>query len=319
MEDLIYLQKIVQRERLETYISNFAHELVRFSGKNLANGFLVLTEYPNKNTYSGHQERCDLIVQVLKDRKVILIIECKVEEEDFEIGEVQLENYMISLSCRHGILMNASKAQKYEFDPSKKFKPNMSEEINLQNNLGRLLAQINPALIFSGKVHDSKLNADAVDNQTSKIKLLSDIVVGIPGGLVFPRVAEVVPKAISTHRQRNYSFLDSSCIIFNYFGAHFLRGILCSLIVKQFNLSAYNSPLNSLKYLITFFLFSTLSIPSYPLLLIIARNSRLESLSMLANEVSKRIFCSTSIAIHHFLSLLFFPTSLTGWMLSCLF
>ncbi|KXN73212.1 hypothetical protein CONCODRAFT_68469 [Conidiobolus coronatus NRRL 28638] len=135
MDELLDIQRYSEEQQYEAFVAKFAQEIIRRSNKIWSNGYVSVQECPIRHfNVDAEVKRTDVIVYVKRNRKVILIIECKVDQEDFDEGEVQLESYMIETKCRRGILMNAKLAREYEYIPGSRQRPyQVGSDVNLTN------------------------------------------------------------------------------------------------------------------------------------------------------------------------------------------
>jgi hypothetical protein len=149
MEKLRQIRKFTTEQKYESFVANFAQEIIRNTNKTWENGYISIQELPTRHFDEDIQvRRTDIIVYVRINKKVVLIIECKVEEEDFEQGEVQLETYMIETRCSRGILMNSRIARLYIHNVNGKNRPyQIGSNIVLErdNELESLIEFINQA------------------------------------------------------------------------------------------------------------------------------------------------------------------------------
>lgn len=79
----------------------------------LDNGYSIKAEHPFKDE-SGQQYRADIVViNILKNKKIILVIECKSINHDTDVGWdmalTQLSNYLNTLNCNNGIIAVGNK------------------------------------------------------------------------------------------------------------------------------------------------------------------------------------------------------------------
>lgn len=116
----------------------FASAIIAASNKTWENGYVSVQECPSRYfSPATSVKRTGVVVYVRLNMKVVLIIECKVAEDDFEIGGLQLENYMVEAECYNGILMNSNKARKFQYDLRGKYRPFQVEaDVDLTTNEG---------------------------------------------------------------------------------------------------------------------------------------------------------------------------------------
>ncbi|KXN67850.1 hypothetical protein CONCODRAFT_72675 [Conidiobolus coronatus NRRL 28638] len=145
VSDLLQLRNETVDEKYESYVVSLATSIISSTEKVFKNGYRTLTEYPLRDYEDGNVTRADVIIKVRKGNRVVLVIECKVEEEDFEIGEIQLEGYMIDLRCGNGILMNATNVRTYSYKVGSKQKPHQVSELKIdsENGIKEIIDYIN--------------------------------------------------------------------------------------------------------------------------------------------------------------------------------
>lgn len=99
------------------WVTYFARRFVeKFTNKNEDNGYALVEEIPIwKITFINTERRPDMVIlNVLIGDKVVLVIECKINENEFDVGEDQLRGYMRDLECDYGVLMNLYHAYMFE-------------------------------------------------------------------------------------------------------------------------------------------------------------------------------------------------------------
>lgn len=80
---------------------------------NIDNGYSINAEYPIKNEYNNEDKADIVVINILKNNKIVFIIECKSKNHDNRIGwdmaTTQLSEYLSKLNCNNGIVAVGNK------------------------------------------------------------------------------------------------------------------------------------------------------------------------------------------------------------------
>ncbi|ORX65186.1 hypothetical protein DL89DRAFT_271267, partial [Linderina pennispora] len=137
--------RLYQADALDTgfepFVSALAEEIVRNSNKTVDRNFLVIREFPVRaiGVVSARRAADVAIIEVIqrrgRERRVVLIIECKVDNRDTRMALAQLTGYMRDTGCEHGIAMSANIALLYR-DTGNMLADQVGEEIDLSSDEG---------------------------------------------------------------------------------------------------------------------------------------------------------------------------------------
>lgn len=123
MDDIRKYQRTALRYRNEAFTSAFAERIVNSTNKTANRNYLVIREFPVRAAGITQAMRSSdiVIIEVIEQHgdvdRVVLIIECKVNDSDVRKALAQLTGYMRDVNCRDGIAMSANLAIIYrDFD-----------------------------------------------------------------------------------------------------------------------------------------------------------------------------------------------------------
>lgn len=110
---LLLSANIAANARWEGDISGLAFAMLHVAGINIMNGYFITSE---NHINAEDRRKADIIVEVVIDRRKILVIECKLDVTHPRRSRQQLAGYMQDGRFPHGMLMTPTNSTLFTLD-----------------------------------------------------------------------------------------------------------------------------------------------------------------------------------------------------------
>lgn len=144
MDSVIRHRDLASNKDYECFVVAFAQSIIRATNKTDANGYFAIPEYHVRafNVASCVSRADVVIIELIFNERVVLVIECKVNEDDLDEAEDQLRGYMRDLDCNHGMTMTANTAVLYARD-NRRIQNLQRYDLNNTNEIQAVINWIN--------------------------------------------------------------------------------------------------------------------------------------------------------------------------------
>jgi hypothetical protein len=102
LERLIRTANVCANPKWEGDISGLAFAMLRYSGLDIENGYIITSENHINNI---DRRKMDIVVEILLGRQKVLVIECKMDTSHPTRSKQQIQGYMQDGGFPHGMIM----------------------------------------------------------------------------------------------------------------------------------------------------------------------------------------------------------------------